>query len=388
MRTRTQPHKTPHSDGRNRTRRTILRNIAATAALPLLDSLVMTDDATAAGTAPDFRMPIESARHERTFMQWPSHAGTYGGTRGLDAARTKIALIAQTIARFEPVVVLARPEHIDAARPLLGTSVSVWPIPTDDLWCRDSGPTFVVSNEGKLAVTELHFNGWGKKQSHAADAVIAQRVAEKLSLPIIKSGIVGEGGGIEVDGAGTAMAHESCWINRNRNTGARADIEKRLLAAVGAEHMIWAPGIKGADITDYHIDALVRFVKPGQVVIQLGKSPDRSDRWSVAAFETYEILKSARDAHGRKLDIAVIPEPIKIRSRARTFVASYVNYYVCNGAVIGAEFGDTAADAKAKEILGQLYPGREILSLNVDPIGEAGGGIHCATQQQPAAFAA
>lgn len=147
--------------------------------------------------------------------------------------------------------------------------------------------------------------------------------------------------------------------------------------------MIWAPGVKGADITDYHIDALARFVKPGQALIQLPAKVITDDPWSSAAYETYEVLKRARDAHGRKLDIVVIPEPLNIRSRSRDFVSSYVNYYVCNGAVIGAQFGDDQADAQAARILGQLYPGREVVSLNVDPIGEAGGGIHCSTQQQP-----
>lgn len=316
-------------------------------------------------------------------MQWPSRTSVYGSQRALDAVRAKIVLIAQSIAQFEPVVMLARPDQENHAAEALGARVEIWPIPTEDLWCRDSGPTFVVSADGKLAVSELGFNGWGNKQSHAADGVIAQRVAGRMKLPVYANGLVGEGGGIEVDGAGTVMAHESCWINRNRNIGSKAEVERLLLDAVGAEHMIWAPGVKDADITDYHIDALARYVKPGQIVIQLGKSPDRSDPWSVSAFETYALLKTARDAQGRKLDIVVIPDPVKIRSKSRDFVSSYVNYYVCNGAVIGAEFGDDTADAVAQSTLQKLYPGRRIVSLNVDPIGEAGGGIHCATQQQP-----
>ena len=234
-------------------------------------------------------------------------------------------------------------------------------------------------------MSDLGFNGWGGKQSHGDDSRIARRVADRLKLPVLANGIAGEAGGVEVDGAGTALAHESSWINGNRNKQSKADIERLLLDALGAEHMIWAPGIKGADITDFHIDALARFVKPGQVVIQLGKSPDRSDPWSVAAFETYNVLKSSRDAQGRALDIVVIPEPVRTRVRSKDFVSSYVNYYVCNGAVIEAEFGDDTADAKAQAILKSLYPGRLIVSLNVDPIGEAGGGIHCATQQKPAA---
>ena len=149
--------------------------------------------------------------------------------------------------------------------------------------------------------------------------------------------------------------------------------------------MIWAPGVKGADITDYHIDALARFVKPGQVLIQLPEKVIADDPWSASAYETYEILKQARDAAGRKLEIVVIPEPDfnRIRSRARDFVASYVNYYVCNGAVIAPEFGDRKADAAAKEKLQGVFPEREIVQINIDGIAAGGGGIHCATQQEP-----
>ena len=320
-------------------------------------------------------------------MQWPSRARLYRSRSGIEAVRSRIALVARSIARFEPIVVLTSVEHVAAAANALGSEVEVWPVATDDIWCRDSGPTFVVSQSGKLAVSELNFNGWGNKQVHADDGMIARRVAGRLGVVVYDIGLVGEGGGVEVDGAGTALAHESSWVNLNRNKGSKADVERRLLDALGAERMIWAPGIKAADITDGHIDALARFVRPGQVVIQLGETLDRNDLWSVAAFETYQVLKSARDAEGRKLDIVVIPDPVDLRSRSRDFVPSYVNYYVCNGAVIGAEFGDDNADDGAKTILEQLYPGREVVSLNVDPICEAGGGIHCTTQQQPASIA-
>ena len=226
--------------------------------------------------------------------------------------------------------------------------------------------------------------GWGNKQEHGNDALIARLVAEKLDLPVFDNPVVGEGGGVETDGEGTLLAHASSWINANRNRGSQAEVEAALHNALGSDTMIWAPGIIGEDITDYHIDALARFVRPGVVLIQLPKRADPYDPWSVSAFETYNILKSARDAQGRKLEIVVLPDPVRIRSRHRNFVWSYVNYYVCNGAVITAEFGDDAADDRAQSTLKQLYPGREIVSLDVDPIGAAGGGIHCSTQQQPA----
>lgn len=329
-------------------------------------------------------MPLESAAHERTLMQWPVSLAVYDRA-SLARVQQAIARIANTISRHEPVAMLVGNRHAAAARKLLGPDVELWDIPTDDLWCRDSGPTFVRRRDGTLAVALIRFNGWGRKQPHSNDAKIAERVAARLGLPVIDSGLVGEQGGVEHDGAGTLLAHASCWDNPNRNRLPRAEIEARLLRALGGRRMIWAPGVKGKDITDYHIDALARFVGPGKVLIQLGAQVDPDDPWSVSGHETLGILKQARDARGQPLELVRLPDPLNIRSNQPDFVASYVNYYVCNGAVIAAQFGDQAADGHAKELLQQLYPGRVVEMLEIDPIGEAGGGIHCATQQQPIA---
>lgn len=331
-----------------------------------------------------YEMPLESEPHERTFMQWPVSPKVYD-TASLARVQASIALIANTIARYEPVVMLAGGRDAAAARKALSGEVEIWGIATDDLWCRDSGPTFVRDAAGKLAVAHIRFNGWGGKQAHANDALIAPRIAQRLGLPLLDTGLVGEQGGVEHDGAGTLLAHASCWANPNRNRLDQSEIGSRLLAALGGRKMIWAPGIKGKDITDYHIDALARFVGPGKVLIQLSDEIDPDDPWSVAGQETLRILRTETDAAGRKLEIVRLPDPLNIRSKRDDFVASYVNYYVCNGAVIAAQFGDKAADARAKQLLQSLYPGRTVEMLDIDPIGEAGGGIHCATQQQPKA---
>ena len=197
--------------------------------------------------------------------------------------------------------------------------------------------------------------------------------------------MIGEQGGLEHDGDGTLLAHASCWVNANRNPGLTADqIADRLETALGASKTIWAPGVKGADITDYHIDALARFVGPGQVLIQIDDAMNPDDPWSVAAHRTLAVLKAATDARGRPLQIVRLPEPVNIRARGDDFVSSYVNYYVCNGAVIAPQFGDRRSDDAARALLSDLYPGRQIVQLNIDPIGASGGGVHCATQQQPA----
>ena len=362
------------------TRRSLFRTAAAAGGVSLLPRGAF---AGGSARAAGFWYPEETDPHERTFMQWPVSPEVHPDADFLYDLQATIADIASTIAEFEPVVLLAAAEHHKAIRKLVSGQVELWDIPTDDLWARDSGPSFVVDGKGGLALTQFNFNGWGGKQTHGNDGLVAALVAERLGIPVFDVGLVGEAGGVETDGHGTLIAHESSWVNPNRNKGSKAEVEAMLLDAMGATKMIWAPGIKGADITDYHIDALARFVKPGQVVIQMGEEVDPEDPWSVSAFETHDILAEATDAEGRKLDLVILPEPMETRVDSPDFVSSYVNYYVCNGAVIAAEFGDEAADAEAADILADLYPGREIIILNIDPVGDIGGGIHCATHEQP-----
>ncbi|MCF6320242.1 MAG: agmatine deiminase family protein [Rhizobiaceae bacterium] len=331
-----------------------------------------------------FRMPEESDKHLRTFMQWPVNREVYQDMVFLNMVQQSVADIANTIVEFEPVVMLMDAGFEKSARRKLNSNIEIWNIATDDLWCRDSGPIFVKNENAQLAISQVNFNGWGNKQVHDNDGKVAAKVAEQLELPVFNNELVGEGGGVESDGAGTLMAHESSWVNANRNGGTRNEVGKLLLEAIGGEKIIWAPGRKGEDVTDYHIDALVRFVRPGVVLIQLPEFRDESEQWSRAAFQTFDILKNSTDARGNKLETVIISDPFDIRVKSPDFVSSYVNYYVCNGAVIAAEFGDREKDAMAVEVLGKLYPGREIISLNIDPVGEVGGGIHCTTQQQPA----
>jgi len=348
-----------------------------------MGSTVFGMGAHAAKTSKRYWLPEESGPHERTFMQWPVSRDVHPDPVFLGALQRTIADVANTIAEFEPVVMLMDGRYRLSAERRLGGHVEIWDIPTDDLWCRDSGPLFVINETREIAVARIRFNGWGNKQAHVNDGRIAERVAERLGIPVIDAGVIGEAGGVEADGEGTLIAHESSWVNDNRNWKPRDTIERRLLQALGAEKMVWAPGIKGADITDYHIDALARFTRPGQVIIQLPERPDDRDPWSISAFQTLEVLRGATDAKGRSFDIVELPEPYETRVTSSDFVASYVNYYACNRAIIAAQFGDREADAQARATLQTLYPEREIVTLNVDPIGETGGGIHCATQQQP-----
>ena len=325
-------------------------------------------------------VPAEDAPHAFCFMQWPVNLAIYQGERWfLEKVQRTIALIANTIAAFEPVVMLAAADHHHAARRLLGDGVTLWNIPTDDLWARDSGPIVVRDAAGRRAVRHIRFNGWGNKQPHRQDGRVAERAAAMLGMPLLPTPLRGEAGGVEQDGHGLLMAHESSWIIENRNPGMnRKQVEAALLDAYGADRMIWAPGLAGEDITDYHIDSLARFTAPGRVLMTLPSRPQRRDPFHATALETRARLREAG------LDVEAIDEPVRHRVQDPAFLASYANFYVCNGAVIAQEFGDAEADHFAALRLRHHFPGREIVQMNADALGYVGGGIHCATHQVPA----
>jgi len=326
-----------------------------------------------------FFVPAEEEPHQRTFMQWPASRQVHSDPVFRKMAQQTIADIANSISEFEEVVMLAAAEDHREARAMLAEAVLLWDIPTEDLWCRDSGPIFVTNGQEELAVSHIQFNGWGEKQVNRQDSQIARRVAERLGLPLLPSGLRGEAGGVEQDGHGLLMAHESSWVNENRNPGMSRDlVEEKLLRAYGAEQMIWSEGVWNEDITDYHIDSLARFTGPGRVLINLPDDADPHDPFHLAGIKTHDRLVAAG------MEVEVIPEPYERRVQSYDFVASYANYYVCNGAVIAAEFGDRETDEIARAALARHYPGRDIVMLNVDLLGEMGGGIHCATQQMPA----
>ncbi|MFE3453927.1 agmatine deiminase family protein [Nonomuraea sp. NPDC059194] len=325
-------------------------------------------------------MPEETHPHQMTFMSWPTELIWESDTAGV---RRDIAGIARAIADFEPVVLLANPKDVKAAQRACGSQVEVVAIPVDDLWMRDTGPTFVLGGKN-IAGVDFNFNGWGRKQEHSRDKDVAREILTMERVTRIQAPIVAEGGSIEVDGAGTLMATESSLINDNRNPGkTRADIERALRETVGATTFIWVKGVKGKDITDYHIDALARFSEPGVVVISTPPKDAPKDVWLAAYDQGRKVLNSAVDARGKRLELVELPEPVDIGRRGDGFLATYVNYYVVNDGVILPRFGDKKADKNAAAIIRDLYPGREVVQVPVDTLGEGGGGIHCATQQMP-----
>jgi agmatine deiminase len=299
----------------------------------------------------------------------------------LDAVQDTIERIALAIAEFEPVTMLCRPDQLDKLAERTGGDIELLAAPVDDLWARDTLPCLLVSaDEGggaKLAAGRFTFNGWGRKQVHDGDTQLAAAVAQHLGIELIDSGIVGEGGGLEVDGEGTVLASRSSWVNDNRNPGrSEAEVEASMLELLGAERMIWVDGLAGADITDGHIDTLARFAAPTTIVVDVPAFDDPDDPWVEVAESTRAAVEAARTLDGERYEIVEIVQPEAPRGQGDDFLATYMNYYVCNGAVIAPEFGDPDADEAAREVLQGLFPDREIVMIDIDPVAAGGGGIH------------
>jgi agmatine deiminase len=330
-------------------------------------------------------MPDEAARHKRTWMAFGASQKIWGRNL-LPIVQDNLALVALTIAKYEPVSMLVRPGDVGIAREKIGSNPNVELITAelDDLWMRDTGPVFVVSEEGQVGGVDFNFNGWGEKQDFDFDARVAHFVTEEATVEPFISTLVLEGGGIEVDGQGTAIITESCVLNPNRNPGvSKQACEAELKSLLGLQKIIWLPGIRGKDITDGHTDFYARFIRPGVVVAGLESDPEIYD-YEVTR-EHLRLLQEATDASGKKLEVITLEAPTTVRPNFETaeFAPGYIGFYVCNGAVLMPEFGDTNADAKARDTLQRLFPERAIEQLNIDGIAAGGGSIHCTTQQEP-----
>jgi agmatine deiminase len=371
------------------TRRGFIKQMSAVAGLGAVASMGLGLNAqqVRAAVAGSWYMPDENELQERVFLAFAASSSVWADWA--TPVNNCVALLAKTIAKYQPVTVLCRSNQLSLAKSKCGTSnIKFLTMPLDDIWMRDYGGCFVVDGLGGRGLVDFNFNGWGNKQTHANDTLVADKLSYETYATYISSQLTGEGGGIEVDGFGTAIMTESCWVNSNRNPGmTKAQIEAELKANLGLRKIIWLPGIKGKDITDAHVDFYARFASKGVVIANLDNSPSSYDYAVTRAH--LDILNNATDADGNKLVVHILPPPLTKRSNVYTqnnpdFAPGYINYLPINGAVIVPQFGDTAADKYAKDLLTQLYPGRVVVQVNIDPIAAGGGGIHCVTKNMPA----
>ncbi|KAJ9613174.1 hypothetical protein H2200_003115 [Cladophialophora chaetospira] len=334
-----------------------------------------------------FRMPAESSRHSHTLMAFPNRESA-DSPEHLEALQSEVTNIANAIARFEPVHLYTSEALIPEAKSMVSANVFVKQASVSELWIRDSGPVFVQDlSTGKRTVVKFNFNYWGGKLSFRGDEEIASQIAADANEPWITSKLTMEGGGIEHDGEGTFLGTESCIVNGNRNPGfSKRQVEAELTVKLGVTHFIWIPGVKGYDITDYHIDALARFTSPG--VVLLSKPGPNAHPIAIDVYNSArDILTAAKDARGRSIMVHDCEEPditqLGPPDEHNETIASYANYLLVNGGVIIPRYGQERQDVAALELFKRLFPQREVVQVLINILPRTGGGIHCATQQVP-----
>lgn len=320
------------------------------------------------------RMPAEWAPHERTLMAWPARDALWGAA--LSRAKREFAGVANAIAAFEPVTMAVPPGAAAEARGALSAAVELVELPLDDSWLRDSGPIFRLDAHGTRSAVHFRFNGWGERftpydRDEAAGGVLARRYADE----VVEADIVLEGGSIAVDGEGVLLTTEQCLLRGRRNPGrTREELQERLTALLGVERVVWlGDGLTEDRDTDGHVDLVAAFTRPGEVL--LCTPPDGPDAEPMA--ENAERLRAA--------GLAVRPFELltHVEVCGERAIASYLNFYLCNGAVILPLFG-ADADHEAMERIAAAYPGREVVGVPAAAIAFGGGGPHCITQQVPA----
>ena len=334
----------------------------------------------------NYRMPAEWERHRRCWMAFPWKPEIWG--KGLlKQVQHDIALIARTIAQYEPVVMLVHPEAEHDADKIVdkNENITLKQFVVSDCWTRDTCPTFVNKPDSGLAAVIWGFNVWGELQKYRTyygeDRSLAKNLAEHLGLPVVRSWHVMEGGAVHVDGAGTILTTKSVVEHRLPGMSLE-DVGQELCTLLRGTKVIWLPGCPSEKMTHGHVDGIACFAKPGQVIAEV--TADTSDPEYLDMQDNLEQLKNAVDARGQALDLTVLQRPALRNEWGEEFCSSYVNFYIANGAVIMPGFGEEHADAVAKAKLEQVFsPERKIEQIPIKHLAKGGGGIHCVTQQEP-----
>jgi agmatine deiminase len=298
------------------------------------------------------------------------------------------ATVANTVAEFERVTMVVDPTEMSRARAMLSSEIAVEVAPLDDFWMRDFGPTFVLDDHGALGAVDWTFNAWGAPDwaTWDNDREIARFVAERTGTQIISSTLVNEGGAIHVDGEGTVLVTETVQLDPGRNPYTdKVRVEAELARTIGATHVIWLPRGLTRDYEKFgtrgHVDMVAAIPQPGVLLLHRQDDPTHPD--FPVSRDLRAFLENTRDAAGREWRIIDLPAPETIRDDEGFVDWNYVNHLVVNDGVIACGYGEERADAVAREILADAYPGRRVVTVDAREILARGGGIHCITQQQP-----
>ena len=369
---------------------------------------------SAAATPADlgYRFPAEWEKHEATWLGWPHNASDWPGK--FEIIPWVYGEMARHISAGEKINLIVRHKKDEAhARHVFKhVGVDLRKIkfvthPTNRGWTRDTGPIFVKAGragsplpaerrarsdepyQNETAIAHFHFNGWAKYENWRKDTKVPETAAKLLGKKLFHAEHNGkpfviEGGGIELNGRGTLISTEECYLDPKiqvRNPGlGKKEIEATLKNYLGVTNVLWlAKGPKGDD-THGHIDDICRFVNAKTLVLVREKNP-RDENYQPLA-ENWERIKDFRLEDGRKPEVVELPMPNPLYFDGVRLPASYANFYICNAAVIVPTFNDPN-DRVALGILGELFRDRPVVGIHAVDLVWGFGSLHCLTQQQP-----
>lgn len=343
-------------------------------------------------------MPAEWEKHEATWLAWPHNERDWPDK--IETVRWIYGEIVRKIAPGENVRILVRNNTEARTAGILLQRAGVAPDrvnfilhPTNRGWMRDSGPVFVRSKRGRkisTAIVHFHFNAWAKYDDWQKDTKVPDMAAKLLGKPLYHAEynqrkFIIEGGGIEVNGCGSLLTTEECYLDpaiQVRNPGmSRADYEAAFNHWLGVKNILWLAGGPAGDDTHGHIDDICRFVNRKTIV--LIKETNRKDVNYRSLAENWERIRDFRLEDGSKPEVVPLPMPAPLFHDTRRLPASYANFYISNAAVIVPTFNDPN-DRIALGILGELFKDRPVVGIHAIDLVLGRGTLHCLTQQQPA----
>ena len=337
-----------------------------------------------------YHFPAEFALHEATWLSWPHKEESWPG---------KIQNIYPAYSQFVKVLTLSEKVRINVKDEqmknfalnhlqLAGVNLSKVEFffhPTNDAWCRDHGPAFLVNPNAdiKKVIVDWGYNAWGNKYPpYDLDDVVPTLIGQHFAIPVFNPGIVMEGGSVEFNGKGTVLTSTCCLLNENRNSHlSQGQIEKYLSDYYGIDQVLWVEeGIVGDD-TDGHIDDTIRFVNE-DTVLSVVETKVQDDNYELLQ-QNLKSLSKMRLLNGKQLNVVELPMPDEVIYDEMRLPASYANFYMSNKHVIVPTYR-CDKDDKALEIISQCFPEREVVGIDSTEIIWGLGSFHCLSQQEPA----
>jgi agmatine deiminase len=337
-----------------------------------------------------YYFPAEFAPHEATWLSWPHKEASWPGK--IHTIYPFYSQFVKELALGEKVFINVNDETMKAfATKWLNeagvdmSQVSFCIHPTNDAWCRDHGPAFLINPdaEKKKVIVDWGYNAWGDKYPpYDLDDVIPTCISKRYDIPVYHPGIVMEGGSVEFNGKGTLLTSTACLLNPNRNPHLnQQQIESYLINYYGVDQVLWvADGIVGDD-TDGHIDDTVRFVNEDTVLTVVEE--DKNDENYELLQSNLQQLKSMRLLNGKQLNIIELPMPDAVVYDEQRLPASYANFYIANQSVIVPTYRCNNDD-KALQIIQDCFPTRRVIGIDSTEIIWGLGSFHCLSQQEPA----